>query len=111
MLVAATGAAPVVNVQAVLPVTVPIAQTQETVSFQPRQTGWIDVHIQSVEGVAPTAVGFSEISFPGLDLREFVRTPDDVFRAEHTRLNVAVNDAPTTSGIANQTVLEAWDEA
>jgi len=45
--------------------------------FGPRQTSYIDVQIL---GVAPTnrSVGFSDITFPGVDLREFVQTPTDV---------------------------------
>lgn len=45
--------------------------------FTRRETSFIDVEML---GIAPGSnlVGFSDISFTGLDLREFVRTPTDV---------------------------------
>jgi hypothetical protein len=53
---------------------------QRTVAFRERRTRSIEVRIASTSGRGFGPVGFSEIVVPGLDLREFIQAPNDVFR-------------------------------
>jgi arabinofuranan 3-O-arabinosyltransferase len=63
-------------------VSAPIARIGESVvSFPARSVRWFTVRITGTEGGGDAAVGFSEITAPGIDLAEVAQAPDDVFRA------------------------------
>ncbi len=62
------------------PVTVDFARQEAAVTFPPRVVDWVEVRIDAIVGFGTSPVGFSQIELPGLDLREFVRVPDDVTR-------------------------------
>lgn len=70
------------------------APTSE-LDFGARETSFIDIQILGVSPAAPE-VGFADITFPGLDLREFVEAPTDVSdQAQRDEsLRAAVTGAP-----------------
>jgi arabinofuranan 3-O-arabinosyltransferase len=81
------------------PATVDLVDPHASVTFPPRETEWIEVRIDAIVGFGTTAVGFSEIELPGLDLREFIRVPDDVFElgvGEGTHLEGLLGTAPVS---------------
>ncbi|MCX7621892.1 MAG: DUF3367 domain-containing protein, partial [Acidimicrobiales bacterium] len=49
------------------------------VEFPVRTTQWVEFKVTRVAGTAQQ-FGLAEISFPGLDLEEYLQVPDDVFR-------------------------------
>lgn len=65
------------------------------VRFDPRRTEWIEFIPEDLSDTVPL-VGIAELSFPEIDLREFVQAPDDVFRQaeQDPRLAAAVGRAP-----------------
>lgn len=68
----------------------------ERVTFKARRVRWFEVRINGVDGSGLGPVGFSEITVPGTDLREFIRMPDDVARAARRSrpLRTALGTAP-----------------
>lgn len=61
-------------------VDVPITDRSGSVDFEPRSVRWVEVVIADITPGVPAGVGFSEISFSGLDLREWISLPDDLVR-------------------------------
>ncbi len=81
------------------PVEVPLdAEATTPVTFSPRETTFVEVEVAEVTPAGEAAVGFREIDIPGLDLREHIRVPDDLFRRadEDTELAAALAEVPTT---------------
>jgi arabinofuranan 3-O-arabinosyltransferase len=81
------------------PVDVTMRPSPDTdVTFPQRETDFLDVEITSVTREGEAAVGFREIDVPGVDLRERIRVPDDLFRRadEDDELAAALAEAPTT---------------
>ena len=63
-------------------VPVDLSDGSANIRFAPRETDAIEIVVTRVDP-GSLAVGLSEVSFTGLDLREFVQAPDDIFlRAE-----------------------------
>lgn len=59
-------------------VPVDLVDGSANVGFMPRETDAIEIVVTRVEP-GSLVVGLSEVSFDGLDLREFVQAPDDIF--------------------------------
>jgi hypothetical protein len=68
---------------------VPFAGKSAQVTFKPRKVSWIEIQIAAVSLGTPRPVGFSEISFTGLDLHEWISLPDDVVRRADANPKVA----------------------
>jgi hypothetical protein len=82
-------------------VTVPMIDGKGEATFTPRSTEWITVRATELvdddgDLLQPFAIGFSEITIAGLDLREFVQVPDDLAlrAAANPALAAALADAP-----------------
>jgi arabinofuranan 3-O-arabinosyltransferase len=78
------------------PVPVDLTSGRATVTFPVRETRYVKVQIDKTVGSGFVPPGFADITVPGVDLREFIQTPDDLFRiADHDRaLAAALNRAP-----------------
>jgi arabinofuranan 3-O-arabinosyltransferase len=76
-------------------VSAPMGPTDTTVGIPARATRSLEVRIEAVAGDRGSTVGFSEISVPGLDLRERIRVPEDVFRVAERDAALAVQVART----------------
>jgi arabinofuranan 3-O-arabinosyltransferase len=68
------------------------------VSFPERDTTFVEVEVTAVSEGGQAAVGFREIDVPGLDLRERIRVPDDLFRRadQDPAVADALAEVPTT---------------
>jgi arabinofuranan 3-O-arabinosyltransferase len=69
---------------------------KSTTSFRPRTASWVVIRIDALYGTGISPFGFREITFPGIDLREQIQVPDDVFRsaAKSPALRGAIAEAP-----------------
>jgi arabinofuranan 3-O-arabinosyltransferase len=80
-------------------VPVSLVKGATTVHFRPRRTHRIELRIDKVFGSSFfQPVGLSEVTFPGLDLRERIQLPDDLIRAtahDHTLRTELENAAVT----------------
>jgi arabinofuranan 3-O-arabinosyltransferase len=78
-------------------VAVGFATPRRTATFRPRKTRSLEISIRSVLGLGG-AVGFSDVSVPGLDLTESIALPTDVARAAaaYPRLRQELSHAPLT---------------
>jgi arabinofuranan 3-O-arabinosyltransferase len=78
------------------PVPVDLTAGGADLKFSSRETRYVQVRIDKVAGRGFVPPGFAEITIPGVDLREFIQTPDDVFRLanQHPALSAALARAP-----------------
>ncbi len=78
-------------------VPVALARGRASMTFPPRRADWVEVVIEGRAGRDGPPVGFSEITFPGVDLVEVVQAPDDLFRmaSGDGELARALAEAPT----------------
>lgn len=60
---------------------VDLTRRRASATFSPRSATSFEVRVSRIRGKGPNPVGFSEISVPGLDLREEIRLPQDWSRA------------------------------
>lgn len=83
-------------------------------TFEPRSTDWFEVEVLELGGEAALSpsVGFSDIGVPGLDLREFIQVPEDIFRRGDADPAVAASiaEAPTTYLFERRQVSDRPDE-
>jgi len=75
---------------------VPLTGASVATNFKPRTVRWVKVEIAQMSAGAPHGAGFSEISFPGVDLREWIDLPDDVARraAADPKVAAALRSVP-----------------
>lgn len=68
-----------------------------TVTFEPREVTWFEIELTEVDPDAAVA-GLIDVTVPGLDLREFIQAPEDLFRRGDADPTVAelLSDAPTS---------------
>ena len=66
------------------------------VEFPARTTDFVEVRLSGIAGTA-RQFGIADISFPGIDLTEYVEAPDDVLRASRAdeRVAAALENTPT----------------
>jgi arabinofuranan 3-O-arabinosyltransferase len=80
-----------------IPVNLEASRTAH-VEFAPRQVRSLTLRIDAARGGGDRPIGFSEIKLGGLDVRRYLRVPDDVFLAAEGRpaLRRLVETAPIT---------------
>jgi arabinofuranan 3-O-arabinosyltransferase len=77
-------------------VPVDLSSGRQIATFATRTTRWLEVSIDAVSGPGFRPVGFSEVRVPGVDTREILQVPSDVFLASDAspQLASALQSAP-----------------
>jgi arabinofuranan 3-O-arabinosyltransferase len=77
-------------------VRVGLSQRDAVVRFAPRVTTFLEARVSRVRGAGIGSVGFAEIMIPGLNLREFIRAPEDWYdkAARNRQLASVLRSAP-----------------
>jgi arabinofuranan 3-O-arabinosyltransferase len=68
----------------------PTGQATVRAQFTPRTTRSLTIRVDGVRGDGTSAVGFTEIHIPGVDLQEYIATPEHLFTSTDTALRSAL---------------------
>ena len=71
-------------------VDLPVAQTTVRAAFPSHLTTSLEIRIEETVGDGTAAVGFNEISIPGIDLQEYIATPSHLFTSDDPELRAAL---------------------
>ena len=75
--------------------TVDVSGGDATVKLTGKPQEWFEISIESIRGSGQGAVGLQDVTIPGVDLRQVLQTPDDVFR---TAAGADGGEAPARAG-------------